>query len=252
MIYTFDGIKNVRELGDIETLSGKHVKKDLLFRTGELTKASERDIDLIKNKYKVKAFIDFRDKSECKIRKDIKVEGISYYSFPALPPLNMPEDPVERKKFIDDWNKRPKEVFLNLYKNLAISIEAKEAYRNFFKVLLSLDGQAVLWHCTQGKDRTGIASILLLTVLGVSQEDAINEYFLTNKFMEKEYKKLKENDVSEEQLKIMKIVLFVRQECIDLYLAEIDKLYGSLENYIINELGITREEIIKLRQYYLK
>ena len=70
--------------------------------------------------------------------------------------------------------------------------------------------------------------------------------------MEKEYKKLKENDVSEEQLKIMKIVLFVRQECIDLYLAEIDKLYGSLENYIINELGITREEIIKLRQYYLK
>ena len=164
----------------------------------------------------------------------------------------MPEDPVERKKFIDDWNKRPKEVFLNLYKNLAISIEAKEAYRNFFKVLLSLDGQAVLWHCTQGKDRTGIASILLLIALGVSQEDAINEYFLTNKFMEKEYKKLKENDVSEEQLKIMKIVLFVRQECIDLYLAEIDKLYGSLENYIINELGITREEIIKLRQYYLK
>ena len=70
--------------------------------------------------------------------------------------------------------------------------------------------------------------------------------------MEKEYKKLKENDASEEQLKIMKIVLFVRQECIDLYLTEIDKLYGSLENYIINELGITREEIIKLRQYYLK
>ena len=78
MIYTFDGIKNVRELGNIETLSGQHVKKDLLFRTGELAKASERDIDLIKNKYKVKAFIDFRDKSECKIRKDIKVEGISY------------------------------------------------------------------------------------------------------------------------------------------------------------------------------
>ena len=62
MIYTFDGIKNVRELGNIETLSGQHVKKDLLFRTGELAKASERDIDLIKNKYKVKAFIDFRDK----------------------------------------------------------------------------------------------------------------------------------------------------------------------------------------------
>lgn len=252
MIYTFDEIKNVRELGGLVASEGKHVKKDLLFRSGELSKASARDIDLIKNKYKIKAFIDFRDTSECNINRDVQVEGISYYNFPALPPLNIPEDLAERKEFIKEWNKRPREIFLNLYKDLAISSEAKKAYRNFFKVILSLDGQAVLWHCTQGKDRTGIAAILILAALGVSKEDAVNEYFLTNKFMEEEYKKLKENNISEEQLKIMEIVLFVRQECIDLYLSEIEKLYGSLEKYIINELGITKEEIIKLRQYYLK
>lgn len=252
MIYTFDEIKNVRELGGLVASDGKHVKKDLLFRSGELSKASDRDINLIKNKYKIKAFIDFRDTSECNINRDVQVEGISYYSFPALPPLNIPEDPVERKAFINEWNKRPREIFLNLYKDLAISSEAKKAYRNFFKVLLSLNGQAVLWHCTQGKDRTGIATILILAALGVSKEDAVNEYFLTNEFMQKEYDKLKETNISAKKLEIMKIVLFVRHECIDLYLSEIDKKYGSLENYIKNEIGVTSEEISILRKYYLK
>lgn len=251
MIYNLETIKNMRDLGGLKSENGKTIKNNLLFRCGELYEISQNDIDFLHSN-NVKAIIDFRDLSECRIKKDSRIDGIDYYSFPALPPLNMPEDEKEREKFIAKWNEHPKEVFMNLYKELSSSSESTEAYTKFFEVILSLKGKAVLWHCTQGKDRTGVAAILLLTALGVSKEDCLKEYFLTNDVMKTEYENLVQSGISKEKLHIMKIVLFVMEECIMTYINELEKRYGSIKNYIINILHITEEEIIQLRKDYLE
>jgi deoxyadenosine/deoxycytidine kinase len=56
-----------------------------------------------------------------------------------------------------------------------LSQDGIEMFRGFFKELLDADGGAVLWHCVSGKDRTGNATMLLLTVLGVEKETIIQD-----------------------------------------------------------------------------
>jgi protein-tyrosine phosphatase len=63
----------------------------------------------------------------------------------------------------------------------------KAGFRNFFRVLLETpEGSAVLWHCTNGKDRTGVAAMLLLGILNVDEETIMADFMLTNTFNEAE------------------------------------------------------------------
>ena len=69
----------------------------------------------------------------------------------------------------------------------------KEGFREFFRVLLETpEGNAVLWHCTSGKDRTGVAAMLLLGVLNVDEETIMEDFMLTNAFFESEISAMRE------------------------------------------------------------
>ena len=66
------------------------------------------------------------------------------------------------------------------YQQMYLPEDGIAMFRGFFKELLDADGGAVLWHCVSGKDRTGNATMLLLTVLGVDKETIIEDFLLTN------------------------------------------------------------------------
>ena len=69
-----------------------------------------------------------------------------------------------------------------LYVNFLFSERGKSAYRALFRVLLELpEGRSVLWHCTDGKDRTGVASMLILAALGADRRTILEDYLLTNR-----------------------------------------------------------------------
>ena len=56
--------------------------------------------------------------------------------------------------------------------------EAVKAYKQFFDILLDQEEGAILWHCSEGKDRTGLASLLILHALGVPPETIMEDYLL--------------------------------------------------------------------------
>lgn len=60
--------------------------------------------------------------------------------------------------------------FLGLYPHIVLGEDGIAAYRGLFQALLSLDEGAALWHCSAGKDRCGMASVLVETALGVDGE----------------------------------------------------------------------------------
>ena len=130
--------------------------------------------------------------------------------------------------------------------------EGINSYKEFFKVILNEPG-AILWHCSQGKDRAGMAAFLLEYALGVSLKDCIEDYLLTNVAMEKKINeltpivlKMSNNDYS--LLPILKDVFEAKVEYLQAAIKIINDNYQSLDNFIVNILNV---DINKLKEKYL-
>lgn len=244
MFIDFDSIINARELGGIRCAGGRRVKSGVLLRTAELDRVSAADMALLTGKYAVRYVIDFRDASEIGLRPDLAIAGARYTSIPVLPDLPY------KSRAIDLTPQEVMEQFLLMYRIMAEHEFCARAYADFFRVLLAARGECVLWHCVQGKDRTGIAALLLLAALGASMEDAREDYFLTNVSLGREYELLEQSGADERRLAFMKIVLYVFPECLDVFFSRLNELYGGVGGYLQKALGLTSADLDLLRDSY--
>ena len=132
----------------------------------------------------------------------------------------------------------------------------KAGYRDFFRVLLETpEGNAVLWHCTNGKDRTGVAAMLLLGVLNVDEETIMEDFMLTNLYFEEEISAMQKQlgaYIQDEGL--MEDFLVASKGVAASYMRNaidyIKENYGSIPGYVKAELGLTDADIVKLKMLY--
>jgi protein-tyrosine phosphatase len=247
---------NLRDICDLKVGSNKQIKKGYLFRSGNLNKVSPSDIQIVENLH-LDYIVDFRNELEFKEKADYVFDNVEYYNFPILD-----EDPEMLKRYnsndtnlltlLDDkiggFNH-----MLKTYEEVAISPKSIKGYQEFF-ALLTKKPSRILWHCSQGKDRAGIASFLLEYALGVSIEDAKKDYLTTNEAMKLKIAELKpyvlklfNND--ENSLIQLDAVFTAKIEYLDKYLETIYKNYGTIDNYLENVLKV---DIAKLREFYLE
>jgi len=104
----------------------------------------------------------------------------------------------------------------------------------------------LLIHCTAGKDRTGLASALILSALGVSEADIWKDYLLTNQL----YKR-NSSGTSTLSPEVLKIVWEVQTSFLEAALEVIQAEHGGMTNYLSKQLGLTAAAHQKLRQLYL-
>ena len=132
-----------------------------------------------------------------------------------------------------------------------------ERYRPLFVKLLTLQpDEALLYHCTGGRDRTGMASGLFLKILGVPQDVIENDYVASNFYLAKNptmknmYTGLsKMSGLSDAEIKQQ---MELRPELIRNFFNSIDKKYGSIENFFQVEMGIGPNEIAILKKKYTR
>lgn len=249
MFLEFEGIENARELGGLTRPDGRRIKENVLFRTGHLEQASEGDIRRLEE-IGVACVIDLRDNREQRRHTDRPVPGAEMLHIPAMADLR-----VLFPKEVDDASLVAEEVrreFTQLYAYLARSPESLDAYEEFFRVLLRSGGKPVLWHCTQGKDRTGVAAMLLLIALGFEQEQVLAEYMLTNVFAQKQLDAVVAAGKEEAELALLREVLLVFRDNAVFYLRCLELEYGSVYNFLELALGIGPDEIETLEKYYLE
>ena len=134
----------------------------------------------------------------------------------------------------------------------------KESYKQFFRELIGLDeGRAVLFHCTQGKDRTGVAAMLILSALGVPEEVIIEDYMMTNIYnsnrIAKERKMLEVlNGLSPEKIERYLMVMDkVSESTMTSVIAHLKEKYGSVKGFILTELEVSDTEIDMLKDKFL-
>ena len=114
----------------------------------------------------------------------------------------------------------------------------------------------LLFHCSAGKDRTGVAAMLILLALGVDEKTVVEDYVLTNEYRASIIEgKLKGHPILKRispAAKIMRATEGVLEHFGERVLSEIIQEYGSYEAFFEQDLGLDAEAISALRDRYLE
>lgn len=264
-----DGVSNARELGGYRTKDGRTVKFGKLLRTGKLANATEKDKRRLEQIYHVSKDIDFRAPIERAKDPDPALKGAKVYHYSVLGPVGLPTiDPTTEKgqeslkayvnsvASLDKDGTLVDQYYKDMYRSFYATEDGVNAYKNFFQQLLNANGNTVLWHCSAGKDRAGNGAMLLLTVLGVDRETIYQDFLNTNIYvqedMQKAYDTVYKLTKNEKTAEDIASNYGVKRSWLDVSFATIDELYGSMDNFIHQGLGLSDQDIAKLQAAYLE
>ena len=264
------GVGNAREIGGYTTSDGKRVKRGLILRSASLSNASDEDIKRLQDVYHLSKVIDLRMNRETEAQPDPEIPGAENIHLGIIDEKLIAErmaamDKSELASYDPNDNIGKLKIAMKLgilgdqmYVNFLSGNQGKENYKRMFEELLSMpEGESLLFHCTQGKDRTGLAAMLILSALSVDEDTIIEDFMLTNTFnaklIESERKMLIEKGYEGEELQTLMLAMDeVDFRYMQNALDWIKENYGSVKGYITKELGISDEQIEALKTMYLE
>ena len=266
------GVGNARELGGYKAEDGRTIRHGLLLRTAKLSGATEEDIQRLISEYHLAVVVDFRGNDEIENNPDPDISGARNLN---LQIIDKEDDPLpeEMAAEIDALMAQNGEISKldmirmaikygtfsdQMYVDFLSSDKGKAGYCQLFDELLDLpDGQAILFHCTEGKDRTGCAAMLILYALGVDEDTIMEDFLLTNVYnaalIEEDRRMLEAEGISEEEMETyLPMMDQVNPAFMSAAIAWMTESFGSPLGYIIQELGVTKDEIAVLRDKFLE
>lgn len=206
-------------------------------------------------------------RGERKQKPDPQIYGAESISLPLLEMEDVPTADTETLRLYIDPNMDRMCLFETIYETgmlgpqlytgFLLRQRGKQSFRRFFEALLSLEeGRGFLWHCTDGKDRTGCAAMLLLFALGASKETVMADYLLTNAYnaekLDPVREKLNAVPMPPEKLDALLFVLGgVSERYMDTAIDTLERTYGSVTAYLEQELGVGEKERMQLRDMLL-
>lgn len=253
-------LDNTRDLGGLVTADGKRIKRKKLIRSGTLIKASDKDKKTLTEDYELKTVVDFRTEVERTEKPDPELDGVKFIFDPILEvgTFGVTREKVTLKdmpKAFEGITENPMSYMKRMYSEIILDEHAQKGYATFFDTLLTQESGSVLWHCSAGKDRVGVGTALLLTVLGVDRGTIVNDYLLTGKYCKKTIRLLHlliALFVRNDSGVYLKYLMDVKPEYILSAFETIEKNYGSVENYLTQTMDFSREKQEALRKKYLE
>ena len=260
-IVPIEGATNFRELGGYSTKDGRRIKSGLFYRSGTLYDLNSNSDKAALNELGLKLVLDLRSTGECRECPDYIPDGTDYLQICAMRYEDGEEldfspsgiERVEHELAISNQELSPLDTFAEFYARMPFG---NPAYQALFQAL-EAERVPLLFHCTSGKDRTGVAAMLILLALGANRETVIADYMETNRCrtdeieaLSRQYGNLAETDTEQwEQLFVQYGVL---PRFADAVLDAILQRYGSWEAYFDEEFGLDKKRLAFLRDRYLE
>ncbi len=256
-VLPLSGGSNFRDLGGYLTDSGKRVVRGKLFRSGVMSSLTNED-QLYLNQYDFKTVVDLRSSEEIALfpnhwakESDIDFLSVDYDI------VRLTEDLIKKH------GGRPsmEQGYPEMSKMIAPQLKL------LFERLVDEQVPLVV-NCSAGQDRTGIASALLLSVLGVPREVIIEDYMLSSDFRRPENELIGLDEQTAQDSEFMQMALRYQPEgehtraqplktsdgtpYLVYALNAIESEYGSTNAYVVNALGIDQNDLNRLRTLYLE
>ena len=256
-----DGQSNFRDIGGYQTKDGHRVKWGEVYRSGELHGLSDADVKKLEA-MDIKAVANFLTEREIRSRgHDRLPEGVREIPLPMeAGNLGDLAAVVNEARGTGDFSKVPVELNPEIHRILMD--EGREYYATLLRELADPANRPMVYHCSHGVHRTGTATAILLSALGVPWETVREDYLLSNIYRKKEIDRRVEElrELAADTLLVepgqvdmanIKAFYILESEYIDASLDEAVKQYGSMDDYIREGLGITDNEISDLREQLL-
>ena len=265
-----NGIINARDLGGYIMQDGRRLRDGMLIRSAHLADASDEDLQYLSSIpiYKV---IDFRKDIEMNGKTDRMVPGAEYIRLEIDASGKIVSQATEDEKRLFTGNKQfdvkkfmvmaafnpmAQKIAQQMYPNLTNDPECRKQFKQFFRLILDTANGAILYHCTQGKDRTGFASALILAALGADRDTIVADFDATNRVYEEDVRQCCQNVLlmggKENEIATVKSFLGANTDNFIKALESIDKEFGSMEAYLKGPIGLTDQDILTLRERYLE
>lgn len=249
-----EGVHNFRDYGGYRTTDGGRLKRGLLWRSGQHVDASEADLQAI-DALALAHVIDLRGASErssypCRRGQRFGAEVIAYDGETA----NLAPHLEAAGGQLDEAGAH--RAMERVYRNLPERKPLHWLLRQYFAVLAAGKG-ASLVHCLAGKDRTGMAVALLHRVLGVHDDDIMQDYLLTNIAGNIDARiaaggqavRAKHGGVSDETIRIL---MGVDPRYLAAAWDALDQQYGSVDAFLRNEIGVDDARRAALRLHLVE
>lgn len=257
--------ENARQLGGYVGADGRKVKENVLIRTAGIDGISDKTAETLAEQYNIKQVIDFRMEYERAAASDKEIPGAENTWITVFEmDMSDPETIALMKKMKEAGeNSLQKSIEYaktgmlgRLYTDILLSEQGQKGYARFFDILLNNKDGAVLWHCTYGKDRTGIAAVLLLYALGVDESVIMQDFLFTNEVYKDKIELLQEElqkqNCDETVLNDVQAMAGVKGEYLEAALSAVKENYGSIHDYLNHQLGVSDEELKQLQDMYLE
>ncbi|TMR93545.1 tyrosine-protein phosphatase [Nonomuraea basaltis] len=234
----FDRLRNFRDLGGYAAHRGRAVRWDRLFRSDSLAKLEGADWDRFLA-LGIRTVIDLRYPWEIEAKgRAPEHERVTWFNFSVE---HRPYDQAEIDPGVDPWRH-----LADRYAEVALD-GAKEL-RQVLGVIAAGSGPLV-FHCASGKDRTGLVAALVLALLGVSEDDIVEDFALTELATDRLIADWRAANPGRE----LRWPGYGRApaQVMRLFLADLNAAHGSIQAYATDRLGIDDDVIAELRSRLL-
>ena len=229
---------NFRDLGGIKNKEGKYTKWGKILRSDDLHNLTEADLQYL-SFLPLVSIVDFRSEAEMQSAPDKVPQGVVKDYPYSINPGNLNS---AASALSDLSGMNMDSVMMQINVMMVTEQEGIQRFKNFFALLQDEKNVPLMFHCSAGKDRTGMGAALVLSALGVEENRIIEDYLLSNKYITEKYA----NYIN--QYPELKPLFQVKAEFIGAGLQRIRADHGSVENFLKKVLNV---DIDKFRNMYL-
>ena len=241
--YPFEGCFNFRDIGGYLNQDGQRVKKGLYFRTGRQDRMTDRDL-LKLSELKISTQIDLRKPDEVldQGRGPLEAMGARYINIAVIPEGGS-----------DQLSRLVGDTGISGKRYLGYLEFGPTCWLRLFGILADESNLPVVLHCTAGKDRTGVSTAFLLSILGVSRDVIEEDYLLTNLDTERQADFIERTVGYPDGYDRKKMINIagVPNDAMKDFLDGVELKWGSVVEYL-EKIGIAKNQMDKIRQNFLE
>ncbi len=241
--YPFEGCFNFRDIGGYLNQDGKRIKKGLYFRAGRQDRMSNQDLSKLSN-LKISTQIDLRRPDEVleQGKGPLEAMGAKYINIAVIPEGGS-----------DQLNRLVGDTGISGKRYLGYLEFGPTSWLRLFGILSELDNLPVVLHCTAGKDRTGVSTAFLLSILGVSRDVIEADYLLTNLDTERQADFIESTVGYPEAYDRERMIAIagVPETAMKDFLDGVESKWGTVVEYL-QKIGITQEQMDTIRYNFLE
>jgi len=242
-----EGTVNFRDIGGYKTKDNREVVKNRIFRSADISRLTDNDMLKMGDKH-IYTVIDFRGTKESAAAPDRLLPGTDYLLCPAG------SDNLPDSKHMAEILKK-KDFLISMYGDQSMQYYG-DRYKPLFNKLINLPESeaALLYHCTGGRDRTGMATALILYALQVPMETIEADFVASNFYLASINKKMYQPIIETSGLTEEEVIerMKLRPELLRIFFDALTKEYGSVEKFMEKELGVGPDEQALLIRKFTK